>query len=407
MLPLLNPKGPVNTGPVDLLLGAGILMVALWAGTTRARIHVPYAVPVAGLIVAGLIAAMAGSEPIAGVGAVVQEAFLLAWCAAVTTICRTPQALRFVVRTWCVSATVWAVVLVLSAASGQTQMPGGRGGYGDRARLWFDHPNLAGNYFVISLFVVLATRYPRRPVARAFAVVALLAAMLLAGSNTALLCLPVGGLIIVFLRVRSRSSSASALALVLCLVLAGGAVWTFVGQSALDSVQSTDNSVLRYSVARSSRSADGRESLFSSSYQLFRESNFIGIGPSSTEEALAASGSNLVKEAHNDYLGTLVERGPLGIIALLALMGAVVVRVISAQQLPPEWASVVPNPAALAAAAVAFALTALTHEVLHYRHFWTYLAVLGALHLAREDDPELGAGSRSSPEFAPERRDGS
>ena len=185
MLPLLNPKGPVNTGPVDLLLGAGILMVALWAGTTRAQIHVPYAVPVAGLIVAGLIASLAGSVPVAGVGAVVQEAFLLAWCAAITTICRTPQALRFVVRTWCVSATVWAVVLVLSAASGLTQVPGGKGGYGDRARLWFDHPNLAGNYFVISLFVILATRYPRRPVARACAIAVLLAAMLLAGSNTA------------------------------------------------------------------------------------------------------------------------------------------------------------------------------------------------------------------------------
>jgi O-antigen ligase len=382
-------------------------MVALWAGTTRARIHVPYAVPVAGLAVAGLIAAMAGIAPFAGVGAVMQEVFLLAWCAAVTTICRTPEALRFVVRTWCLSATAWAVVLILTVASGQTQVPGGRGGYGDRARLWFDHPNLAGNYFMLALFVVLATRYPRPPVARAFAVVALLAAMLLAGSNTALLCLPVGGLIIVFLRVRSRSGAAPAIAVVLCLVLAGGATWSLVGKATLENVQQTDSSLLRYSVARTSRSAAGRESLFSSSYQLFRESNFIGIGPSSTSRALEESGSSLVKEAHNDYLGTLVERGPLGIVSLLVLMGAVVVRVISAQRLPPAWASVVPNPAALAAAAGAFTVTALTHEVLHYRHFWTFLALLAALHLAQEDQPARPAGTRSSEEFAPQWIDGS
>ena len=52
---------------------------------------------------------------------------------------------------------------------------------------------------------------------------------------------------------------------------------------------------------------------------------------------------------------------------------------------------------------MAFALTAVTHEVLHYRHFWTFLAVLAALHLARDDDPELGAGSRSALELAPQR----
>ena len=395
LLPLLNPKGPLNTGPVDLFLGAGILMTLLWAGTTRAQIHVPYAVPLGVLAVAGLVAALLGTAPGRGGGAVVQEAFLLAWCAAITSLCTTPERLRFLLRVWCLSAIVWAVVLILSVSTGQIRVPGGVGGYGDRARLWFDHPNLAGNYFVISIFVILAARQPRKPVVRTLAVITLIIAILLTGSNTALLCLPVGGLVIVFLRVRDRSGSIPAVAVALCLVLAGGVLWSTVGQATVASLQHTDNPIFRYSVARTSRSAEGRESLFASSYELYREGNVVGVGPAATRQALAETADRPAKEAHNDYLGTLVERGPLGIFALIVLAGAAGVRVMGAQRLSPEWAAVMPNPAALAGAAAGIALTALTHEALHYRHFWTLLAVVAVLYLTREHEPGLPDGAQA------------
>ena len=223
LLPLLNPKGPLNTAPVDLVLGAGILAVTVWAGTERLVVHLPYAVPVGGLAVAGLTAALVGDVPIGGVGAVVQELFLLAWCAAVVCVCHSPAGLRTVVRVWCLSATAWAIALVVLVAAGHPEVPGGKGGAGDRARLWFDHPNLAGNYFMLALFVVLATRCPRHPVARAASVCALIVAMLLAGSNAALLCLPIGGLVLIGLRVRARRGTVSALAVSLVLVLGAGA----------------------------------------------------------------------------------------------------------------------------------------------------------------------------------------
>jgi O-antigen ligase len=401
MLPLLNPKGPMNTGPVDLFLGAGILLTLLWAGSTRAQLHVPYAVPLGVLGVAGLVAALLGTAPARGGGAVLQEAFLLAWCAAITSLCTTPDRLGFLLRTWCLSAIAWGAVLIVTVSTGQIRLPGGVGGYGDRARLWFDHPNLAGNYFVISIFVVLAARYPRQPVVRTLAVVTLIIAILLTGSNTALLCLPVGALVIVFLRVHSRSGSIPAVAVTLCLVLAGGLLWSTVGQATVASLQKTDNPIFRYSVARTSRSAEGRESLFSSSFELYQQSNVVGVGPAATRFSLADTATRPAKEAHNDYLGTLVERGPLGIFALIVLAGAAGVRVMGAQRLSPEWAEVVPNPAALAGAAAGIALTALTHEALHYRHFWTLLAVVAALYLTREHEPGLPDGAQSSRELVP------
>lgn len=382
LLPVLNPKGPLNSAPVDLLMGAAILMVAIWAGTVRARVHIPYAVAAGALMVAGLVAALAGQAPITGLKAVVQEIFLLAWCAAVASLCRTPRALQSVVRTWCFSATAWAVIVMAAVITGQGRVPGGSGGTGQRARLWFDHPNMAGNYFIVAFFMVLATRQPRQPLARAVVVAALLIAILLTGSNAALSLVPLGGLIIVFLRIRSRDPVA-ALAVSLCLVIGGGVVWTVVAEPVIATIQDTDTAILRHSIGRGERSANARASLFESQYEVFQEGdNYLGIGPSATAQTLGERRAAVPKTSHNDYLATLVERGPLGVVALLALMGAVGVRVISAQKLPPEWATVVPNPAALAAATVGFAATAITHEVLHFRQLWTLLAVLGALHLA-------------------------
>jgi O-antigen ligase len=191
--------------------------------------------------------------------------------------------------------------------------------------------------------------------------------------------------VFVALRIRARRGTLAAVGTSLVLVLAGGAAWSTVAAPAVRSLQHTDHSLLRYSVARSSRSAEGRESLFAASYELYQTSEVVGIGPSATRRSLAETGIHDAKEAHNDYLGTLVERGPPGVVALLALMVAVAARIVSAQRPPPGWSAVVPRPEALAAVAVAYAFTSLTHEVLHYRHLWTLLAVVAALHLATRD----------------------
>lgn len=381
ILPVLNPKGPLNVAPVDLIMASGIIAVILWAGASHTGVHAPYVIPLTGLLVTGLVAALVGNAPKTGGTAVIQEIFLLGWCAAITTLVRTPRALRAVVRTWSLSSIVWGVILLLAEAGGVASVPGGSGGLGGRSRLWFDHPNLAGNYFAVAVFVVLATRYPRRRALRIPALMILIAAVALTGSNTALLTLPLGGLVIAFIRFRQRHGTSSALAVVLTLVIATAAAWAALAGTVATVVEDTDAPIVRYSVGRYSKSASSRESLFRTMYELFREGTQIGVGPSATKQALADLDAPVAKQAHNDYLATLVERGPLGVVALVGLIAAIAFRAGSIQRLAPRWASVIPNPAALAAVLVGFLLTALTHEVLHYRHFWTLLAVVAALHL--------------------------
>jgi len=383
LLPVLNPKGPSNSAPIDVVMVLGILAVILWAGIGRVRLHVPYVVPVLGLVLVGLASAFVSAAPRAGGTAVLQEVFLLAWCAAITSLCRTAGALQTVVRAWCLSAAGWASFLVVAVLSGQRSLAGIHGSDGGRARLLFDHPNMAGNYFMLSFFVVMAARYPRRPVARTGVYAVLLLGMVLAGSNTALLSVPVAGLVVIFLKLRSRTDLVTAAAIVLCLVLAGGAAWTFAARPVMSAIEETDNPLVRYSVARGSRSANARQSLFASQYELFQQGGLLGLGPAGTKEALDEAQASTAKESHNDYLATLVERGPLGVMALILLIATVAVRAsgIGINRLTPRYAAVIPNPGALAGVCVAFAFTATTHEILHYRHLWTLFAIIAALHL--------------------------
>jgi O-antigen ligase len=121
-----------------------------------------------------------------------------------------------------------------------------------------------------------------------------------------------------------------------------------------------------------------------------------------TLQTLDAQAAGQVKEAHNDYLATLVERGPLGLLALVALIGAIAFRLVrvNVRQLPPRLAAAVPVPAALAGVCATFATTAVTHEILHYRWFWAMLAVVAAVHLLAKRESgsgPLGPGASHMP----------
>ena len=117
--------------------------------------------PIALLVIAGATAALLNGSARSGAQAVLQEIFLLAWCGAVTSLCRSERVLRAVVRTWCLSSTCWAGFMVVALLAGQDDLAGLHRADGGRAELNFDHPNMAGNYFMASFFIVLAARCPR------------------------------------------------------------------------------------------------------------------------------------------------------------------------------------------------------------------------------------------------------
>jgi O-antigen ligase len=389
LTPLVAPKGPGNAAPIDALIAVAIFASLLWALRTRVSLRVPYIIPATALVAIGLASALLSSAPVSGGRAAIQEVFLFLWCAALATVCRTPRALGIVLRTWVLSATAWAGLLVFGVVTGLTAISGATGEAGTRARLLFDHPNMAGNFFMIALFIVVATGCPRRLLPRICAFLLLLAAMLFTGSNAALLSLIGGGVVALFLHLRARKGVIRATAVVAMAIAVLGIGWVEVAQPLAIAAQQSDNPLLKYSIGRGARSAEARTSLFASQFDLFQDGHWLGIGPSNTRAALDAAAATTVKEAHNDYLATLVERGPLGALALVGLIGVITARAVRLTKRPPpaHLKAVVPVPAALVGACAAFALTAVTHEVLHYRWFWALLGLLAALHSLTRASP--------------------
>ena len=360
----------------------GVTTTLLWAVRSRARLQFPYFIPVGAFIAVGLAAALFSSVAFRGGTAVAQEIFLFLWCAALATVCRTPRVLAILLRTWGLSATFWAGALIVGVVGGVSLLSGTKHA-GTRARLFFDHPNMAGNFFMIGIFLVVASGYPRRRSLRYACCGVLLVATFLTGSNAAMLSLVGGAVVALFLHLKAHRGVVPAIAVLTALGVVLGAAAVYVLPPLVTAAEQSRDPLLRYTLGRSPESADNREAIFADQIDLYQQGDLLGIGPAATKHELGNSFAGVAKEAHNDYLATLVERGPFGLLAVAALMGAVIARIsgITRRRMPPWLAAAVPVPAALAGACAAFALTALTHEVLHYRWFWTLLGLLAAVHL--------------------------
>ncbi|HEV2475782.1 MAG TPA: hypothetical protein VGX22_04525, partial [Candidatus Dormibacteraeota bacterium] len=76
-------------------------------------------------------------------------------------------------------------------------------------------------------------------------------------------------------------------------------------------------------------------------------------------------------------------RGVLGAIGLLLLIGSLLVRTWTMVTMPmrSEFAAVIPNRAPLVGAALGLAVSASYYQILHFRHVWTFFAVIAALYV--------------------------
>ena len=398
--PLLHPDGPLRSTLADGLMAIAIVGAIWWAGTHRVRLRFPFLLPVGILVATGMAAATFSPYLDKSAVALVQDAFLFAWCVAIANVIRVPENLSIVLTAWVWSATAWAALLIVATGFNVSTIAGAVTGAQGRAQLWFDEPNMAGEYFVISLFVLFLARRPRNRVVWSFACALLLIATALTGSNGAWMSFAVGGAVAAFVAIWRRTDPIFALAagMVAVAVIAGLAFVT-VQSGVLDGIKDSSVPLVKRSLGRSPRSAEGRANLFADEFELYRTGTLLGLGPATTKENLEERGFGISKTAHEDYLATLVERGPLGVIGLALLIGSLAVMAYSVVFRPlwPAFARTLRYPSASIGALVALALYAVTHETLHYRFVWAFFGILAGLYLfAREVPPVPVVGSRRS-----------
>jgi hypothetical protein len=378
MLPVLTPVGPGNLTPADAagLVAAGAVLVT--AGTRGDPVRVPYAAGVGLIVIAGCVGALAGSQPTAGLLAVVQDLYLLVWAATVAAVARTAAGARLVATAWALTSAAWAAGLLLVYGPG---LPAS-GGPAERAAFTFSDDNGAGQYLVLSMLVILATRRPQHPALRAAALTALGLLALATGSLGAISGLLAGLALAAVLGARARQGAAVAILVAVALPLAlASAVLYSQRHELVAAAHASNHPLLRNSLGRGDQSSSERTQLAHQTYQLWRSSDAWGLGPVATEDALRAAQAPYPKEAHNDWLAALVERGVLGVLGLVLLTVEVVAwasRSWDPDRLTGGWAAALPAPHFAVGALATVLVFSLTHEVLHDRSVWALLGLLAA-----------------------------
>jgi hypothetical protein len=390
VLPVLAPAGPGNLTVAD---AAGLVAAAAVLVTASFRqdpVRVPYVAGVGLLVVAGCIAALGGTEPTAGLLAVVQDIYLLVWAATVTSVARTATGARFVATTWALTSAAWAAGLLL------TYGPGLFAGGGPAARVafTFGDENGAGLYLVLSMLVILATRRPRHPALRAAALTGLGLLTLATGSLGAISGLLAGLALAAVLGAQARQGAALAILVAVALPLGlASAVLYSQRHDVIAAAHASSHPLVRNSLGRGDQSSSERTQLAHQTYQLWRSSDVWGLGPVATQDALRAAQAPYPKEAHNDWLAALVERGVLGVLGLLLLTAEVVLwasRAWDPGRLSRGWASALPAPHFAVGALATVLVFSLTHEVLHDRGVWALLGLLAAIGMHDRHDDHHG-----------------
>jgi O-antigen ligase len=394
LLPLLVPRGPGQSAPVDVVAGAYILVALAGRGRSGRPLRLPAMGPLLTIFGASLVATAFGLNLAEGMLSLLVEGYLLVLFVHIANhLADDQRSLRTILTVWSAAAVGWAAVFVglyfqvLPAWLQGVLLANGPEG-GTRVAGASGNPNLAASYLLTSFFVLVASPWPRHRTARLAAAGAVLFGLYLTGSNGALLGLAVGLPVLLLAAAMQRTSGAGERqGVVGAALLAGGLLLGVVVLTAgvpkveVSEVQALATrekaGALGGNVGRLDRSVNGRLAIWSNAWGAAGPRVLVGVGPGSAPEIPFAR-RTLRRGLHNDYLAFLIERGILGLLGLLAFV-VVLLRWsgrLLQDRLPDgrrRW-----SVAGLAGAVVANLVLATNHESFHFRHVWVLFALTWA-----------------------------
>ncbi|MEW2358029.1 O-antigen ligase family protein [Spirillospora sp. NPDC029432] len=385
LMPFGLPPGPGNTGLPDLALIVLTLTVFSWAAARRYAVRWPFLIPTLLTIIAGGIAAIVNDV---GALTLVKDLFVLLWCVCVANLGRDVRHLRLAIRSWVLIGTFYAAVMIFGFAIGNDLLSGKQVD-GERAMFTFGDANYASNWFICVFFIARAARYPETPWRRRALCGVLLLAEVLTGSNGGALALGVAIVAGYVFRLFREGKAHHAVAVMSLVVFMGGgavAALTQIDIQPLLDRASAASPILRDSIGRTTgESTESRGTVFATTFRMIEEQTHPwGIGAGHTESAMRENQETYVREAHNDYIAAVLERGFLGGIALICLVFVVLLyclRIGRRNALAPAYAAAVPRPELFGALVLVFLVSGLFYETLHYRHGWAFFGLIAALHV--------------------------
>lgn len=404
-IPLLVPPLPGNSVAVDVVNFALIGFGALWIAPREVRL--PLLVPVFMVVLGGFMATTQSADVVRSLLALAQDIYLFALFIIVFNLLlqdRSGRVGRAIASTWSIVGIGSGAIVWFCGAVGLDFFLGARmvDPYG-RAHGPLRDPNMAGVYLVMSLFVMWMSPWPRRVPTKLAASVPFILGIQATKSNTALFTL-LGGAIAVWAvtLIARRRSRPERLAMTIVLT---GVIALFVlllpdvAGLADRSVHALgDTSAFKGSLGRIDESTGPRIDRWGESLALFQSELAVGIGPSATNEWLETIHARIGGEIHSDYVAGFLERGVLGGIGNLLLLGSLLLwtlRLAFNDRLRREgW-----FPAAALGATVALLMAANALETLHFRHMWLLAALVIGLQMSFKEQAESeGPPLRRSPD---------
>jgi O-antigen ligase len=391
LLPLLLPRGPGESAPVDAVAVLFILVALAGLARRRRAFHLPAKGALSLIVGASLVATVLSLSVPHSMLSLLVEAYLymLLVCVA-NDLGGNRRGLRVILTAWSIAALFWAAMLIgshlelLPQGLQQALVENSRSG-GYRVAGVSKNPNLAAGYMMTSFFVLLASPWPRRRPARLAAAAWLLAGLWVTGSNGALLGLATGvAVLAVAAGVRASRTPNQRLAVVGAALIASVPVLTGtvmvigvprVEVASLQAVaRSERGGVFGASLGRLDRSVPTRLEIWRRAWRSAGSLAILGVGPGSAEKIPTPPGT-LGRSLHNDYFAFLIERGVLG---LLGLLGLCVVLLRWSGRLMGALPDGRWRLAGLGGAVVANLTLATNHELFHFRHVWVLIGLVWA-----------------------------
>lgn len=381
LIPLAIPAGPANVAPIDVFMAIAIGSCLFWAGSTGHKWRFPYGIALVLFLAGGAVGALVGPVPGVGAIALIQDVWLLAWCWAVVNIAKSPSNLKTLLTTWAYSSIGWAIVPFVGLAIGSAALTGRTANQGGRIQITLADPSYAANYLFISIMIMWAIGRPRHRVFRYGAYALLLTVIAMTGSNSGVVAVIVGTVVAATLGIYRRSGIMPAITALAFIVLAGYFVTSQISLTTIETkAHDSRYAFVRNGIGRGT-SFEQRGQLLQESIGLYRTGNPLGEGPVSTKPRLHKEMAPFEKEAHDDYVAALIERGVLGFLGIILLVVILGRRTLfsATGNLTEGFAKVVIRPNALAGAVAGTLVAGTVYELLHVRHVWTLFGLVTAL----------------------------
>jgi hypothetical protein len=383
LLPIEHWRFPLNLKPADLALVLLTLYGLLKARHTHQRLDFPLLLPMWLILFSSSVATLVGFARLESIIAIAQEIYIFVWFIALTNVLKAfPLSdLDRLMKVWSVVACAESVTTLMGMLRVGPSMFYERPTFAYdqvttefiRAVGTYDNSNAVAVYLSISFFVLLATSWPMW--LRSVLAVWLFAGMFGTGSNGALLS-TLGSLVLL---VGAYSALQNRQDINLLIAITGIGVGIVTGvlfalglSSSLLSRFGLDmgGPLLFQTLGRLSHSLASRADILGRAWETYRR-HLLGTGPNSFSSLIGGS-------LHNDYAAFLFERGPVGLIGWLWMIGATLLTSLrAANQLVNKcqrWQVLT-----LGAGFLACAVNAFSHEISHMRQVWILVAFLFAL----------------------------